>query len=70
MKERTRKLSPHGTPFQRRVWDLLTGIPARPTPTANSPRTSAVRKVPRAVGPANGRNPTGIVVPSATGSSA
>lgn len=71
LKECTRKLSPHGTPFQRRVWDLLTGIPYGETRTYGELAENLCSpKVPRTVGPANGRNPTGIVVPSATGSSA
>ncbi|MEF9907550.1 methylated-DNA--[protein]-cysteine S-methyltransferase [Streptomyces sp. P9-A2] len=64
LKEFTLELSPHGTPFQRRVWDLLTDIPYGETRTygelagaLGSPKAS------RAVGLANGRNPIGIVIP-------
>ncbi|MFE9772020.1 methylated-DNA--[protein]-cysteine S-methyltransferase [Streptomyces sp. NPDC005931] len=63
-REFTLPLRLHGTPFQRRVWDLLTRIPYGQTRTygqladaLGSPRAS------RAVGLANGRNPIGIVVP-------
>ncbi|WP_079105163.1 methylated-DNA--[protein]-cysteine S-methyltransferase [Streptomyces prasinopilosus] len=64
LKEFTLELRPHGTPFQRRVWDLLRGIPYGETRTygelaaaLGSPKAS------RAVGLANGRNPIGIVIP-------
>ncbi|MGY0070879.1 methylated-DNA--[protein]-cysteine S-methyltransferase [Streptomyces sp. QTS137] len=64
LKEFTLELNPHGTPFQRRVWDLLTRIPYGETRTygelaedLGSPKAS------RAVGLANGRNPIGIVIP-------
>ncbi|OBQ53952.1 cysteine methyltransferase [Streptomyces sp. H-KF8] len=64
LKEFTLELRPHGTPFQRRVWDLLTDIPHGETRTygelagaLGSPKAS------RAVGLANGRNPIGIVIP-------
>ncbi|MFJ9656763.1 methylated-DNA--[protein]-cysteine S-methyltransferase [Streptomyces griseoflavus] len=57
-------LRPHGTPFQRRVWDELARIPYGETRTygelaeaLGNPRAS------RAVGLANGRNPIGIVIP-------
>ena len=57
-------LDPHGTDFQRRVWDELVAIPYGETRTygqlaANlgSPGAS------RAVGLANGSNPLSIVVP-------
>ncbi|MCS0638495.1 methylated-DNA--[protein]-cysteine S-methyltransferase [Streptomyces sp. LP05-1] len=53
-----------GTPFQRRVWELLLTIPYGETRTygelaalLGNPHAS------RAVGLANGRNPVGIVVP-------
>ncbi|MFI0815174.1 methylated-DNA--[protein]-cysteine S-methyltransferase [Streptomyces sp. NPDC021098] len=53
-----------GTPFQRRVWDALRGIPYGETWTygmladhIGQPTAS------RAVGLANGKNPVGIIVP-------
>jgi len=55
-------LAPHGTPFQRRVWDALCRIPAGETRTylqvARELGTAA-----RAVGQANGRNPIPIIIP-------
>jgi methylated-DNA-[protein]-cysteine S-methyltransferase len=53
-----------GTPFQRRVWQALLGIPYGTTTTygklaANLGDPRAVR----AVGLANGRNPISIIVP-------
>ena len=57
-------LDPHGTDFQRRVWDELIAIPYGETRTygqlaagLGSPGAS------RAVGLANGSNPLAIVVP-------
>jgi O-6-methylguanine DNA methyltransferase len=53
-----------GTPFQRRVWSALRGIPYGETVTygelaaeLGSPSSS------RAVGLANGKNPIGVIVP-------
>ncbi|MEU3947623.1 methylated-DNA--[protein]-cysteine S-methyltransferase [Streptomyces sp. NPDC029526] len=64
LKEFTLPLRPHGTPFQRRVWDELRRIPygetrsyGRLAEALGSPKAS------RAVGLANGRNPIGIVIP-------
>ncbi|EFE66052.1 methylated-DNA-protein-cysteine methyltransferase [Streptomyces viridosporus ATCC 14672] len=64
LKEFTLELHLHGTPFQRRVWDLLTRIPygetrsyGRLADDLGNPRAS------RAVGLANGRNPISIIVP-------
>ncbi|MFL1463745.1 methylated-DNA--[protein]-cysteine S-methyltransferase [Roseococcus sp. DSY-14] len=55
-------LAPHGTPFQRRVWDALCRIPAGQTRSygqvARELGTAA-----RAVGQANGRNPLPIIIP-------
>lgn len=55
-------LAPHGTPFQRRVWDALCRIPAGETRSyiavARELGTAA-----RAVGQANGRNPIPIIIP-------
>lgn len=54
----------HGTPFQRRVWTALQGIPYGETITygelaaeLGNPSAS------RAVGLANGRNPVSVIVP-------
>lgn len=57
-------LDPHGTDFQRSVWDSLCRIPFATTSTyaeqANSlGRPTAVR----AVAAANGRNPLSVIVP-------
>lgn len=57
-------LRPRGTPYQRRVWELLREIPYGTTTTYGA---MAVRLgtpgAARAVGAANGRNPLSIVVP-------
>jgi methylated-DNA-[protein]-cysteine S-methyltransferase len=57
-------LSPHGTPFQQRVWDELTKIPYGETMSYSelAQRLGNPNAV-RAVGLANGRNPISIVVP-------
>jgi methylated-DNA-[protein]-cysteine S-methyltransferase len=53
-----------GTPFQRRVWDLLLTIPYGETRTyAQVAEAIGNRAAVRAVGLANGRNPISIVVP-------
>jgi methylated-DNA-[protein]-cysteine S-methyltransferase len=57
-------LAPHGTPFQRAVWEALVGIPYGETTSygdlaARIDRPTAVR----AVGAANGQNPIPIVIP-------
>ncbi len=57
-------LAPHGTPFQREVWQALASIPFGETISyaqlaARVGRPSAMR----AVGAANGRNPLPIVLP-------
>jgi methylated-DNA-[protein]-cysteine S-methyltransferase len=59
-------LAPHGTEFQRRVWDALLTIPYGETRSygeiarlIGEPGWEAAR----AVGAANGRNPISIVVP-------
>ena len=57
-------LAPAGTPFQRRVWELLLTIPYGETTTYGAlarqlgPNMSA-----QAVGQAVGRNPIGILIP-------
>lgn len=57
-------LAPHGTAFQRKVWDALTAIPYGQT---RSYRDIAIQadspKATRAVGGANHRNPISIIVP-------
>ncbi len=53
-----------GTPFQRRVWDLLVQIPLGETSTYGA--LAKQMKNPnamRAVGAAVGRNPIGIIIP-------
>jgi methylated-DNA-[protein]-cysteine S-methyltransferase len=64
--EFTVPLAPHGTEFQRRVWDALLTIPYGETRSygeiarqIGEPGWEAAR----AVGAANGRNPISIVVP-------
>jgi methylated-DNA-[protein]-cysteine S-methyltransferase len=57
-------LAPHGTDFQRRVWEAVAEVPYGSTTSyaavaATLGRPSACR----AVGAANGRNPLPIVVP-------
>jgi methylated-DNA-[protein]-cysteine S-methyltransferase len=53
-----------GTPFQRRVWDVLRSIPYGHTVSYGEIATELGRpSASRAVGAANGSNPIGIVVP-------
>ncbi len=55
---------PHGTAFQRRVWDALRGIPAGAT--RGYGELAGLLGVPtasRAVGAANGSNPVSLFVP-------
>jgi methylated-DNA-[protein]-cysteine S-methyltransferase len=57
-------LEPHGTDFQRRVWDSLKQIPFGKTISyAELARRVDKPKAVRAVGAANGRNPLMIIVP-------
>ena len=57
-------LAPHGTPFQQRVWDELTRIPYGETISyLELALRLGDRKLVRAVGTANGRNPLSIIVP-------
>lgn len=57
-------LSPHGTPFQRSVWNALREIPyGETTSYGNLARRLGKPTAQRAVGAANGRNPLPIVVP-------
>lgn len=65
LKEFDVELAPHGTGFQRRVWDELRKIPYGTTTTYG--KITAVigldRSAARAVGGAVGSNPLGIVIP-------
>jgi methylated-DNA-[protein]-cysteine S-methyltransferase len=57
-------LAPHGTPFQLRVWDELTRIQYGETISyLELALRLGDRKLVRAVGTANGRNPLSIIVP-------
>ena len=57
-------LVPRGTPFQRRVWHALSGIPFGSTISyAELARRIDVPRAVRAVGGANARNPLSIIVP-------
>lgn len=57
-------LAPEGTPFQRRVWELLLRIPFGSTTTYGAlARELGDAKALRAVGRANGANTLAIVVP-------
>lgn len=57
-------LSPHGTPFQRSVWDALTMIPYGETRTyAEIAAAVGCPKGARAVGMANHNNPVMILIP-------
>ncbi len=58
------ELAPHGTPFQRSVWDALARIPyGRTTSYGELALALGSPRAVRAVGLANGRNPLSIVVP-------
>jgi methylated-DNA-[protein]-cysteine S-methyltransferase len=57
-------LDMRGTPFQKRVWESLLGIPFGSTRTyGDIARQLGNPTATRAVGAANGRNPISIVVP-------
>lgn len=57
-------LSPAGTAFQRRVWDLLLTIPYGQTTTYGTlARQLGANMSAQAVGQAVGRNPIGIIIP-------
>jgi methylated-DNA-[protein]-cysteine S-methyltransferase len=57
-------LAPHGTPFQRAVWDALLEIPFGETASYGElARAIGKPAASRAVGAANGRNPLAIVIP-------
>jgi methylated-DNA-[protein]-cysteine S-methyltransferase len=57
-------LSPQGTPFQRKVWELLCDIPYGETVSYGQLAARAGNpKACRAVGLANGSNPIPIIIP-------
>ncbi|WP_187263045.1 methylated-DNA--[protein]-cysteine S-methyltransferase [Pontibacter beigongshangensis] len=57
-------LSPHGTTFQRQVWEELKAIPFGKTASyLQVAKAISGEKAIRAVGAANGRNPLCVVVP-------
>lgn len=57
-------LGPHGTAFQRSVWDALREIPYGQTRTYGEQAVAVgTPTAVRAVGAANGRNPISIIVP-------
>jgi methylated-DNA-[protein]-cysteine S-methyltransferase len=57
-------LAPRGTDFQRKVWDLLRGIPYGTTISYGElARRAGNPNACRAVGAANGKNPLPIVIP-------
>ena len=57
-------LSPHGTPFQQKVWDALLEIPYGATISYGElAKRIGNPKACRAVGMANNRNPIAIVIP-------
>lgn len=55
-------LAPPGTPYQRRVWAVLTRIPYGATRTYGQV-TADAGGAPRSVGQANGSNPIPIIIP-------
>lgn len=57
-------IDPRGTPFQRRVWEVLRGIGfGRTTTYASVAAVAGSPRAVRAVGAAIGRNPLSIIVP-------
>jgi methylated-DNA-[protein]-cysteine S-methyltransferase len=56
-------LAPHGTDFQRRVWDALRTIPAGQTRSYADVAKQVGCRAPRAIGQANGANPIPILIP-------
>jgi methylated-DNA-[protein]-cysteine S-methyltransferase len=53
-----------GTPFQKRVWEALRGVPAGRTATyGDLARTIGAPAAVRAVGAANGANPVAVIIP-------
>jgi methylated-DNA-[protein]-cysteine S-methyltransferase len=56
-------LAPHGTAFQRKVWDALRAIPAGQTRSYAEIARQVGCRAPRAIGQANGANPIPILIP-------
>ena len=57
-------LNPHGTPFQKRAWDILCDIPYGETRSyGEQAMMVGSSKAARAVGSANGKNPISIIIP-------
>lgn len=56
-------LAPHGTAFQRKVWDALCTIPAGQTRSYLDIARQVGCRAPRAIGQANGANPIPIIIP-------
>jgi methylated-DNA-[protein]-cysteine S-methyltransferase len=56
-------LNPHGTAFQRRVWDALRAIPAGQTRSYAEIARAVGCRAARAIGQANGANPIPILIP-------
>lgn len=56
-------LAPHGTAFQRRVWDALRTIPGGQTRSYAEIARQVGCRSPRAIGQANGANPIPILIP-------
>ena len=56
-------LAPHGTDFQRRVWEALCTIPAGETRTYADIARAVGCRAARAIGQANGANPIPILIP-------
>jgi methylated-DNA-[protein]-cysteine S-methyltransferase len=65
LKEFDLPLAPHGSDFQRRVWDALRDIGYGETASYGqiALRLGLTNAASRAVGAANGRNPIAIVIP-------
>lgn len=58
------KLNPKGSPFQRRVWNILLDLPFGKTASyLDLAKILGDEKLTRAVGTANGKNPIGIIIP-------
>lgn len=56
-------LAPHGTAFQRRVWDALRAIPPGETRSYLDIARQIGCRAPRAIGQANSANPIPILIP-------
>jgi methylated-DNA-[protein]-cysteine S-methyltransferase len=56
-------LAPHGTEFQRKVWQALTAIPAGQTRSYAEIARQVGCRAARAIGQANGANPIPILIP-------